>query len=110
MQKKLVLLVITAVAASALAGTGSALAAPAATDPGLKVFASSGCAACHTLAAAKATGKVGPNLDKAKPSAALVTQRVTKGKGMMPSFKGRLGTAQITAVASFVAKNAGKKT
>src|SRR5947209_5201678 len=30
------------------------------------------CATCHTLAAANATGKVGPNLDTLKPPASLV--------------------------------------
>ena len=31
---------------------------------GAAVFATAACGACHTLAAAKATGKVGPNLDE----------------------------------------------
>ena len=31
--------------------------------PGLMVFNQNGCAACHTLSAANATGKVGPDLD-----------------------------------------------
>ena len=31
---------------------------------GLALFTSSGCSACHTFAAAHATGTVGPNLDK----------------------------------------------
>ncbi len=31
---------------------------------GLTVFNSNGCSACHTLSAANATGKVGPDLDK----------------------------------------------
>jgi cytochrome c oxidase subunit 2 len=31
---------------------------------GLTVFNSNGCSSCHTLSAAKATGTVGPNLDK----------------------------------------------
>src|ERR1700755_2664425 len=35
---------------------------------GKSVFASAGCGSCHTLAAAKATGTVGPNLDDLKPS------------------------------------------
>ena len=37
-------------------------------DPvaGKAVFAANGCASCHTLAAAGATGNVGPNLDQAK--------------------------------------------
>ena len=66
------------------------------------VFTSKGCAACHTLAAAGATGTVGPNLDTAKPSVALVTDRVTNGKGVMPSFKDQLTMKQIADVAAFV--------
>jgi mono/diheme cytochrome c family protein len=75
---------------------------------GRAVFASAGCAGCHTLKAAGATGNVGPNLDERKPPLALVLDRVTNGKGGMPSFKGQLGPAQIRAVASFVAQNAGR--
>jgi mono/diheme cytochrome c family protein len=35
--------------------------------PGAQVFANSGCATCHTLAAAKSGGVTGPNLDEALP-------------------------------------------
>jgi mono/diheme cytochrome c family protein len=35
--------------------------------PGAQVFANSGCAGCHTLAAAKSGGTVGPNLDQVLP-------------------------------------------
>ena len=34
--------------------------------------------------------------------------RVTNGKGVMPSFKDSYSTAQIEAVAEFVSSNAGK--
>lgn len=83
-------------------------AAPAAVTttaapPGKAVFATAGCANCHTLQAAGASGSVGPNLDQVHPSEALVVNRVTNGKGGMPSFKGRLSTAQIRSVARFVA-------
>jgi len=33
---------------------------------------------------------------------------VTNGQGGMPSFKGQLSEAQIEAVATFVAQNAGR--
>ena len=95
--------------AVAVALAGSAGAAPKAVDPGLTVFQSAGCAACHTLAAAGAAGKVGPSLDKTKPTAALVISRVTNGKGAMPSFKARLKAPQIKAVAAYVSSVAGKK-
>lgn len=39
----------------------------AAGGPGGQVFANNGCGACHTLAAAEASGTVGPNLDDVIP-------------------------------------------
>jgi mono/diheme cytochrome c family protein len=87
--------------------TGGGATAGKSTD-GKTVFASAGCSSCHTLAAADATGNVGPNLDEAKPPMALVVDRVTNGKGPMPSFKGTLSPEQIQAVAKFVSENAGK--
>ena len=71
------------------------------------MFASAGCAACHTLAAANSTGTVGPNLDDAKPSYELAVQRVTLGQGGMPSFKDQLEPQQIADVAQFVASSTG---
>jgi len=61
-----------------------------------------GCSGCHTLKAANATGTVGPNLDEKKPSRALILDRVTNGKGVMPSFSGSLSDKQIADVVEFV--------
>ncbi len=72
------------------------------------MFTTAGCASCHTLADAGINGTVGPNLDEAKPSAALVKQRVTNGKGVMPPFKGQLDETQIADVAAYVSSVAGK--
>ena len=83
-------------------------APPGGGTDGKAIFASAGCNGCHTLAAAGASGTVGPNLDEAKPSKELAIDRVTNGQGGMPSFKGQLSDAQIEAVATFVAENAGK--
>ena len=69
------------------------------------MFASAGCGGCHTLEAAGSSGNVGPNLDDAKPDAALVTDRVTNGKGVMPSFKGQLSEQEIADVAAFVVQS-----
>jgi cytochrome c6 len=79
-------------------------------DPaaGKEVFTSAGCTGCHTLADAGSTGNVGPNLDQAKPPYALVVDRVTNGKGPMPSFKGQLSEQQIQNVAAYVSSVAGK--
>ena len=113
---------------AAVAGTGVQAAptqtTPAATEPatttpageaaagdaaaGKAVFTSAGCVGCHTLADAGATGTVGPNLDKAKPSADLVVARVTAGKGPMPPFKGQLSAQQIADVAAYVSSVAGQ--
>ena len=41
---------------------------------GAAVFANNGCAACHTLSAVKAAGKVGPDLDKLPAEAARAKQ------------------------------------
>ena len=86
-------------------GGGSAAGERAA---GKEVFTSAGCVGCHTLADAGATGTVGPNLDEAKPDAALVVERVTNGKGPMPPFKGQLTDKQIQDVAAYVSSVAGK--
>jgi len=75
---------------------------------GKAVFASAGCSGCHTLQDAGSTGNVGPNLDDAKPDAALVTERVTNGQGVMPSFKDQLSEKQIADVAAYVSSVAGK--
>ena len=50
---------------------------------------------------------MGPNLDDAKPDAALVSERVTGGRGVMPSFKGQLSEQQIKDVAAYVSSVAG---
>ena len=72
---------------------------------GKAIFTSAGCASCHTLKAAGAHGTVGPNLDERRPSADKVVERVTEGKGVMPSFKGQLTDAQIQSVAAFVSSS-----
>jgi len=74
---------------------------------GEQVFTSAGCVTCHTLADAGATGTVGPNLDEAKPPAELVVERVTNGKGAMPSFEGQLSETEIADVAAYVSTAAG---
>lgn len=81
------------------------------------------CAVCHTLAAANAIGKVGPNLDMIKPSETLVLHTINNGclqspppgdssvsclgEGNMPS--GIVQGQQATDIASFVAKVAGNE-
>ena len=73
-------------------------------DPanGAKIFASAGCGGCHTLAAAKSTGTVGPNLDDLKPAFDKVVAQVTNGGGAMPPFGDKLSAAEIQDVAAYV--------
>lgn len=99
MKRRLVSSLVAVACATALAAP--AFGAGEATDPSLTVFKKN-CAGCHTLAAAKATGKVGPNLDKLKASRAIIVKQVTNGGGIMPAFKGKLTTAQISALAKWV--------
>ena len=75
---------------------------------GAAIFKGAGCAGCHTLAAAGATGTTGPNLDQLKPSTSVVAHQVMVGGGLMPAFQGKLSPAQIQAVAKYVSSSAGK--
>ena len=72
------------------------------------------CGSCHTLAAAKTTGTIGPNLDSIKPDYRTVTGQVTLGpagplSGAMPAFKGTLSTQQIADVSAYVVDSTGGK-
>ena len=107
---------------ASVAGTGKAPAPAAPTttpeppaEPGAagdaaagKVVFTTNCGGCHTLADAGTSGNVGPNLDERKPSADLVTQRVTNGQGAMPPFAGTLSATQIADVSAYVSSVAGK--
>jgi mono/diheme cytochrome c family protein len=78
-------------------------------DPvaGKTIFKTGPCAGCHTLADAGTSGTVGPNLDQAKPPLSRVIDRLTNGKGAMPSFKGTFSDKQIADVAAYVVKATG---
>jgi cytochrome c551/c552 len=95
---------------------------------GKDVFASNGCASCHTFQPAGATGSVGPDLDKAPASdakadnnmdlAAFIKESITdpdkyiaKGysKGIMPStFKDSLSSAQLDDLVAFILSGTSK--
>ncbi len=93
---------------AAVSGQGGSAATPSALGTDGKTIFKSECASCHTLAAAQATGTIGPNLDQLKPSEAIAKHQVEVGGGVMPAFKGKLSAAQIASVAKFVASSAGK--
>jgi mono/diheme cytochrome c family protein len=81
----------------------------AADERGREVFAQR-CSTCHTLRAANAVGKVGPNLDQLRPPKALILDAIQKGRargqGQMPA--GLVDGQDAQDVADFVAKVAGR--
>lgn len=74
---------------------------------GESVYASAGCGGCHTMEAAGSSGTIGPNLDDSKPDFALAVDRVTNGRGAMPSFEGQLSEQEIADVAQYVVESTG---
>lgn len=93
-------LVLALAACGGSSGGGAQAKGPAAQ------FTSLGCSSCHTLKAAGATGRVGPDLDNLKPDAATVARQMRTGGGGMPSFKDKLKPAELDALAAWVAKAA----
>jgi cbb3-type cytochrome c oxidase subunit III len=87
----------------AIAQTTTQTGGAAASDP--EALFKQNCAGCHTLAAAGATGQVGPNLDQLKIPESRIEQQIRKGGGVMPAFEGKLTDAQIKALANWVAEN-----
>ena len=77
-------------------------AASAGGTDGAAIFASAGCAGCHTLAAARSHGTTGPDLDQLAPTYDQIIRQVQGGGGGMPSFRTKLSTEQIRAVALYV--------
>ncbi len=73
---------------------------------GAEVFEEAGCGTCHTLAAAGATGAVGPNLDELAPSPGRVARAIISGIGGMPNFSDRLTNEEIRAVSTYVSTSA----
>jgi mono/diheme cytochrome c family protein len=71
---------------------------------GAAVFASAGCAGCHTLEKAAASGTIGPALGKSDLTVDENAQTVKSGREAngMPSFAGQLTAEQIREVAEYV--------
>jgi mono/diheme cytochrome c family protein len=81
----------------------------AADESGREVFAQR-CATCHTLRAANAVGKVGPNLDQLRPPKALILNAIqegrARGQGQMPALL--VTGSEARDVANYVAEVAGR--
>ena len=72
-------------------------------DMGKTIFLGQGnCASCHTLADAKSSGQIGPNLNQIRPDIMRVMSAVTYGIGVMPPYEGVLTIQEIEAVAHYV--------
>jgi mono/diheme cytochrome c family protein len=96
------------------AGIAAGASAPGNPTRGKALFTRPGlfCNSCHTLKAAGATGRDGPNLDKARPSYGTIVDFVTKGRPATkqwptgsPGFggpRGELTKAEIRDIAAFV--------
>lgn len=80
-------------------GLGTFVLTPA-EQRGKSLFTST-CSSCHTLSAAGATGKVGPDLDMLRPPAPAVTATIASGLGAMPAHL--LSGSAAQAVADYVA-------
>jgi cytochrome c oxidase subunit II len=99
---------------------------PSGTASGLSVFNSSGCSTCHTLTAAKASGTIGPDLDKLvsyaqqahQPVAAFVHESIVDPgayvqpgyqNGIMPTtFGTQLSKGQLSALVTFLVQSSQK--
>ena len=111
------------------AKSGRPTAAPAAVgNSAAALFTSQGCVACHTLAAAGAHGKIGPDLDKlqaeaaraGKPLASFIRESIVSPnaytepgfpKGVMPkNFAQKLTKSQLASLVQFLAASAKKGT
>jgi cytochrome c oxidase subunit 2 len=93
---------------------------------GLSVFNANACSTCHTLSAAQASGKIGPDLDKLvayaqqahQPLAAFVHESIVNPgayvqpgypNGVMPSTFGQsLSQAQLNALVTFLVQSSQK--
>ena len=109
-----------------VAGQSKAVTSPNAGQAGAAVFKNNGCGACHTLTAAGAAGKVGPDLDKLttyakqakQPLAAFVRSSIVDPNAYVQSgypknvMPGTFGTSipkqQLDALVTYLTTNGSK--
>jgi mono/diheme cytochrome c family protein len=111
----IILAIGVVVPAVILIGSDDARSAPggvkltAAEERGRTVFAEQ-CSTCHTLRAANAVGRVGPNLDGLRPPKALTINAIeegrARGQGQMPA--GLVDGEEAEEVAEFIEAVAGR--
>jgi mono/diheme cytochrome c family protein len=112
---------VVAVALFTAGALGRGVASTPNLAEGLSLFTTKGCSACHTFETARATGKIGPNLDSVKLTLAQITTQVTKGgcavltktqcakyKFSMSAFGKTLTKVEIADVAAYVYTDRGK--
>jgi cytochrome c oxidase subunit 2 len=112
---------------STTTSTGTTSTTPSSSAAGLSVFNANGCSSCHTLSAAGATGKVGPDLDNLvayakqakQPLEAFVHESIVDpnayiqpgyAKNVMPqNFGQSLTKSQLDALVTFLVQSAQAK-
>lgn len=88
--------------------------------PGAQVFLAQGCGSCHTMAAAGATGSVGPNLDEVIPNQNPADVEISIldpdaelsqgfGAGIMPDTYGDLAPPELQDLVDFLVSEAGEQ-
>jgi mono/diheme cytochrome c family protein len=110
----------TVTSATPVTVVGTLPKAPSGAAAGKALFLSNGCGGCHTYAPAGSNGKVGPDLDHLPADAAKAHRGsieayiresvldpnayVVPGfpKNVMPSFQGKLTTAQVNQLVDFL--------
>ena len=76
---------------------------------GRQLFFDYSCGTCHSLAAAGATGAIGPSLDhNPRLTEAFVRDVITHGSGAMPSFGGVMSEEEIDTLTRYVIQAAKK--
>ena len=70
---------------------------------GKQLFADWGCASCHALKDASASGHIGPAFDgNAALTKEFTVGRITNGQGAMPSFGGLMTDEEIGTLADYI--------
>ena len=82
--------------------SGSSSTSGSGADPAVALFDSSGCAGCHTLGVADASGAIGPNLDETMLTKAQVEAKIRSGGGPMPAYEGDLSDSEINSLATLI--------